>query len=250
MRAGQPDEAPDPRHDPVRVVAAAAGRQPAAAGVTVRDRVDQPGRLAHRGRGHAQVRERIPGVRVGAVLRHDEVRPERGGQLGEQRRTAASQAPSPGLRLERHVDRRPGRRSPPPARPTPPVPGNRYRPVSWNDSVSTPGSAAVDRLDAVAVVDVEVDVQDAQPVAPRPGDRERRVVVDAEPRRPVGHRVVEPAARVEGVLDVAAQDRLDRPERAAGDRRRRPRASRRTADRRRPRRCRPPAARTDRARTA
>ena len=49
-------------------------------------RVDQPRRLAHRGRRHAQVRERIPGVRIGAVLRHDEVRPERGGQLGEQHR--------------------------------------------------------------------------------------------------------------------------------------------------------------------
>ena len=78
----------------------------------------------------------------------------------------------------------------------------------------------VDRLDAVAVVDVEVDVQDAQPVPPRPGDGQRRVVVDAEAGRPVGHRVVEAAARVEGVLDVAAQDRLHRPDRAARDRRR------------------------------
>ena len=37
MRPGQPDEAPRPRHDPVRVVAAAARRQPAAAGVAVGD---------------------------------------------------------------------------------------------------------------------------------------------------------------------------------------------------------------------
>ena len=109
--------------------------------------------------------------------------------------------------------------APSPSSPTPPVPGNRYRPVSWNDTVRTPGSAAVDRLDAVAVMDVEVDVQHAQAVAPRPRDRERRVVVDAEARGAVAHRVVEPAARVERVLDVAAQDRLHRPQRAAGDRR-------------------------------
>jgi len=30
----------------------------------------------------------------------------------------------------------------------------------------------VERLDAVAVVDVEVDVENAQPVPPGPGDRE------------------------------------------------------------------------------
>ena len=42
-----------------------------------------------------QVRERIPGVRVGAVLRHDEIRPERGGQLGEQRGHRRQPAPSP-----------------------------------------------------------------------------------------------------------------------------------------------------------
>ena len=132
--------------------------------------------------------------------------------------TAASHAPSPVSGSSGTLTDVPAA-VPSPSSPTPPVPGNRYRPVSWTDSVSTPGSRPVDRLDAVAVVDVEVHVQDAQAVAPRPGDRERRVVVDAEPRRPVGHRVVEPAARVEGVLDVAAQDRLDRPERATGDHR-------------------------------
>ena len=77
----------------------------------------------------------------------------------------------------------------------------------------------MDRLDAVAVVDVEVDVQDAQAVAPRARDRQRGVVVDAEPRRAIGHRVVQPAAGVEGVLDVAPEDGLDRPQRAAGHRR-------------------------------
>ena len=74
----------DPRHDAIGVVAAAAGREPPAAGVPMRDRVDQPRGLAHRGRRHAQVRERIPGVRVGAVLADDQVRPERRGELGDQ----------------------------------------------------------------------------------------------------------------------------------------------------------------------
>ena len=87
--------------------------------------------------------------------------------------------------------------------------------------MSTPGIVGVDRLDAVAVMDVEVDVQDAQPVGASAGDRERRIVIDAEPARPVAHRVMQSAARMEGVLDVAAEDRLHRRERAAGDRCRR-----------------------------
>ena len=132
--------------------------------------------------------------------------------------TAASHAPSPVSGSSGTFTDVPAA-APSPSSPTPPVPGNRYRPVSWNDSVNTPGSRPVDRLDPVAVVDVEVHVQHAQPVPPRPGDRQRRVVVDAEPRGSVGHRVMEPAARMEGVLDVAAQDRLDRPDRAAGDHR-------------------------------
>ena len=71
------------------------------------------------------------------------------------------------------------------------------------------------------MVDVEVDVQDPQPVAPGPGDRQGRVVVDAEPGRPIRHRVMQPPARVLRVLDVAAQDRLDRAQRPTGDGRRR-----------------------------
>ena len=108
----------------------------------------------------------------------------------------------------------------------------------------------VDRLDAVAVVDVEVEVQDAQAVVPRPGDRERRVVVDAEPGGAVRHRVMEAAAGVEGVLDVAAQDRLDRPQRPTGHRGTgvvHPGEGRIVAARGR---CRPRPVRTDRPRSA
>jgi len=70
----------------------------------------------------------------------------------------------------------------------------------------------VDRLDAVAVVDVEVDVHDPESGRPGPGDRQRDVVVDAEPARSRRHRVVQPAARVERVEHLAAEDRVHRPE--------------------------------------
>jgi len=74
----------------------------------------------------------------------------------------------------------------------------------------------VDRLHAIAVVDIEIHVQDPQPVTPCPGDRQRWVVVDAESGRVVGHRMMQPAARVEGMLDIAAQDGFDRPQRSTG----------------------------------
>ena len=78
-----------------------------------------------------------------------------------------------------------------------------------------------DRLDAVAMVDVEVDVQ--HPVAGVPGapDGQRNVVVDAEPAGTTGHRVVETAARMEDVGLLPAQDALHRGQRSAGDRGRR-----------------------------
>ena len=109
VRAGQPDQLHDRgttrSRRTRRLRSPASGRRP-----IVRHPIDEPGRLAHRGRGHPQVREGSQRVGVGAVLRHDEVGPERGGQLGEQRRIAASHAPSPVSGLERHVDGRPGGR--------------------------------------------------------------------------------------------------------------------------------------------
>ena len=74
----------------------------------------------------------------------------------------------------------------------------------------------MDRLDAVAMVDVEVDVQDPQAGPSGGRDGQARVVVDAEPGGPSGHRVVEATAGVEGMLDVTPQDRAHRPERPAG----------------------------------
>ena len=239
MRAGQPDEAPRPWHDAIGVVAAAAGRQPAPAGVPVRERVDQPRRLAHRRGRHAQVRQRVPGVRIAAVLRDDQVRAERSRELGKQRADRLEPGRLAGARLERHVDGRPGRHAlaqlPHPARPREQVPAG----LVERDGQDA-GIVPVDRLDAVAVVDVEVHVQDAQPVTPRPGDRERRVVVDAEPRRSIGPS--RDGGRRPGGRRARRRRAGSPPSPAASRRRpsRRPRASRRTAGRRRLRRSRPP----------
>ena len=120
-----------------------------------------------------------------------------------------------GERLERHVDDGAGRR------PLPDLVGiARAREEVATGLVQRHGQHAgiggVDHLDAVTVVDVEVDVQDAKAVAPGPGDREGRIVVDAEPRRPIRHGVMEPTARVERVLGVPAQDRLDGPQGPTG----------------------------------
>ena len=139
--ARQPREGPGTRHDPVHVVPAAAGREPPPAGPAVRDRVDQPGRLRHRRRGHPEVRERVPGVRSRPrAARRRRPGPNTAASVGTSARTAASQAVLAGVRLERHVDGRSGRRALPRARRESPVPGNRYRPLSWSDSVRTPGS--------------------------------------------------------------------------------------------------------------
>ena len=89
-----------------------------------------------------------------------------------------------GERLERDVDNRPGRR---PAARRAPLPGKRYRPGLVERDGQHAGVVGVDRLDPVAVVDVEIDVQDAQPgTAGGRAIGERHVVVDAEPRGPGG----------------------------------------------------------------
>ena len=174
--------------------------------------VDQPGRLRHRRRRHPEVRERDPRR---ASRRRAATRPRRARSTPPATAASARTAGQPRRRPRRtaRAAGSPTTRPPPPrpARPGSPVSGNRYRPLSWSDRVSAPGSRVRQRLDAVAVVDVEVDVQDAQPLGPRPDDRQRRVVVDAEAPRLRRHRVVEAAARVVGVVDVRPrEDRLHR----------------------------------------
>ena len=240
---------PRPWHDAIRVVPAATGRQPPAAGVPVRHRVDEPGRLAHRGRRHPQVRERIPGVGIGAVLGDDQVGPERGGQLGEQRPDGRQPRALTGPGLERHVDR--GPRGAPLAQ-LPDVAGPREEVAAGlvERQGQDAGVLPVDRLDAVAVVDVEVDIQDAKAVAARACDgqgRDRRRC-----RTRTRGRASRGGARRPGGRH-ARRRRGGSPRPPGAIRRRpspRPRASRRTADRRRPRRCPPRSRRTAGPRTA
>ena len=74
-----------------------------------------------------------------------------------------------------------------------------------------PGLVREDGLDPVAVVDVDVQVGDPlHALVEQPGDRHRRVVVDAEAAGPVGHGVVEPAGRGERVQGLAGADGLGR----------------------------------------
>ena len=71
-----------------------------------------------------------------------------------------------------------------------------------------------DRLDAVAVVDVDVHVRDrVHAVVEQPRDRDRGIVVHAEPGGPRRHRVMQASGGVEGVQDRAVADGLGRDER-------------------------------------
>ena len=64
-----------------------------------------------------------------------------------------------------------------------------------------------DRLDAVAVVDVDVDVgHPLGAVVEQPPDADGDVVVDAEPGGVAGRGVVQPPAVVDPVLDLARPD--------------------------------------------
>jgi hypothetical protein len=75
-----------------------------------------------------------------------------------------------------------------------------------------------DPLDAVAVMDVHVDVGDlAGAGVPQRPDREGHVVVHAEPAGPVGHRVVQAAGEVHAVTGLAGPDGEGRGPAAAGD---------------------------------
>ena len=157
-------------------------------------------------------------MRVGAVLAHDHVRPERGGELRNESADGFEPGRLAGLGLHRHVDDRAGR-GPLPHLVEEAAPREQVPPRLMERDRHHVRVVPVQLLDAVPVVDVEVEVEHAEAVAASPGDRQRRVVIDAEPGGSVGHRVMEAAAGVERVLYVAAKDRLHRPDRAARDHR-------------------------------
>ena len=217
MRCRQPDEGPRPRHDPINVVASAAGCQPPSPGPSMGDGINEASDLAHRGRGDAQVRQRIPGVRVRAVLRDDEI----GSKRRRERRQEVLQSSEPGIltspRIQGQIDGGPrGLALPEFFDETRPREQGCTRLVDRERQHA--GIVPMDRLDAIPVMDVEIDVQHPQPRAPSSCDRDRRVVVDAEPRGLRRHGVVQAPARVEGVERLAGDDRLDGPDAAAGHR--------------------------------
>ena len=73
-------------------------------------------------------------------------------------------------------------------------------------------------LDAVAVVHVDVDVGDLLgAVGQQPPDRHGHVVVDAEAAGPVGHRVVQAAGDVGGVVDLTGPHLAGRLDARADD---------------------------------
>ena len=74
-----------------------------------------------------------------------------------------------------------------------------------------------DRLDAVSVVDVQVDIQNPMTDVAGPPDRQRDIVVDAEAAGATRHCMVEPSTGVEGVQILPGQDVLHGSNRAAGD---------------------------------
>src|SRR5205823_7160557 len=79
------------------------------------------------------------------------------------------------------------------------------------------GLVVEDRLGAVPVVHVHVDVRDpAGPVVEQPPDGDGRVVVHAEAAGPLGHGVVRPAGRVERVLGPSAPDGFGGDDRRPG----------------------------------
>ncbi len=248
VRAGQPRQRPRPRHHPVRVVAAATRRQPSTTRVPMGQPVDESRRGTVGRRRDVQVRQRVPGVRVGAVLRHDEIRPERRGQLGEQRLQQPRPMPPPrspaaAARSPTSLRRRP-RRSPTPPR-CPGTGRGRSRGSRTSARPGRPsGSPARRRRDARRGRCTSPAGHRAAP-APRPGPGRRRC------RSPTPGRASRDAVRRRGGGHA--------PRRRAGSPRppgasHRPRPLRRRACRRRQgcqtSRYPPPETRTGRTRTA
>ena len=151
-----------------------------------------------------------------------------------------------GLGLERDVDDGPGRLALA-GLPLEPRAGEQVPPGLVDRHRQHARVRRVDRLDAVAVVDVEVDVHDPQAGRPGSRDRQRDVVVDAEPAGP--RRASRGAGRRPDGTRAGRRRAGSRPSPAATRRRRSPppRASRGTADRR-PARSPPPTRPTGRGR--
>ncbi len=198
---------PRARHDARPLVAAAAGRDPATGGGSVGERVQFLRALAIRPRREPELRERVGRVRVAAELRHEDV----GTEALDGRRDHGPERLEPsvvaGVGWQRHVDRGALHPRTSPLRDRA---GAREEPagvVLVDRDREHARLVPEDRLDAVAVMDVDVDVGDSLGAFPKqPGDRDGRVVVDAEAARPGGHRVVQSAGGVERVELLPSPD--------------------------------------------
>lgn len=147
---------------------------------------------------HVEVGEGIVVVHVGAGLEHDQIGLEDGERAGYHQVEHLEQAVVAGVGLERHVDAGAGRLT---------MPALVGVAGAWKQIVSRlvqtdgqyPRFVVEQRLDAIAVMDVEVEVGDAQAVDPNcPLDGDGEIVVEAETRSPIGHGVVQAAREVHG----------------------------------------------------
>ena len=171
---------PRARHHLDQLVAAAAGGDPSATGVLVREAVQGVVRRALAVDGQRQVRERVEDVAVAAVLADEDVRPE----LLEQRRDDRVERAQPsrvgGARGQRDVDRGALRVGTTGVRGEPGA-GEEVAPALVQRDREHPRVVPERALDPVAVVDVDVDVgHPLRALLEQPRDRDGRVVVDAE----------------------------------------------------------------------
>ena len=138
--AGQPGERPRPGHDPVHVVAAAAGRQPTAAAwrwaTRSTSRAASPIAVVVTSRC-ASGSQAWLSAPCWLTMRSG---PKDAARAGTRARTPASQVPSPVPASSGRLTEVPAA-TPSPSSSTKPVPGKRVRPLSWIETVSTPGSS-------------------------------------------------------------------------------------------------------------
>jgi hypothetical protein len=172
--------------------------------------VEPPGELPVGADGQPEVGQRVGVVGVAAELGDQQLRLERADQRRHHRVERGEVQVVGGARRQRQVGDgaaggaladlvgEPGA-------------GEQVAPGLVHRDRQHPGLLGEDRLDPVAVVDVDVDVGDPlDALLQQPGDRHRRVVVDAEAAGPVAHGVVEAAGGREGVQGAAGADRLRR----------------------------------------
>src|SRR6266542_476585 len=199
------------------LVPAAAGGHPPPAGDLVREVVQDPRGFPVRPGGQLEVRQGVGRVRVAPQLRDQDVREK----LADAIRDVPAEGVQPGLvvghRRQRDVHLRAHRLAAPPL--VLEAGAGEQVPPGLVDRDGEHARVLVeDRLGPVAVMYVHVDVRDAfHAMVQKPPDGDRGVVVDAEPRGPVGHRMVQPAGGVERVVVAAVQDPLRGDDGGTGD---------------------------------